>query len=493
MKFRTLLISGLLAIAAACLIISSNLGFPFDKTVQAQEPHTQTHDHTQEFPVLVTTSSSNTAQTSTTVAQALSPAYLDRIAELVEQDSDRLTNIFKDIHQNPELGFMETRTAGIVAENLKTLGYEVKTGIGKTGVVGILRNGEGPTVMFRADMDANAVAEETGLPYASTVKVTNLDGLEVPVMHACGHDAHVTWMLGLAKVMAVMKSDWSGTLILVGQPAEEPILGAQAMIDDGLYTTHKVPVPDVLLAVHTAPGPVGVVANAPGTRMAGTDQIDVVFQGVGGHGSNPQFTKDPIVMAAAAIMQYQAVVSRAVSPMEAAVITVGSVQAGADNNVIPEEALVKINLRWFTESVRETLVKGIRSINNSIARAYGLPEEQWPTMTFKGNSPPLVNDKAIVEKINPALTQLVGADKLIADLPATTGSEDVQLLKGDNADIPLDFGIIGVVDPEVFAQARAEGKVVPYSNHNPDFEVDLKAIPLGTKVVSVMTLEMFDQ
>ena len=489
MKSRTLLISGLLAIAVASLVLLSNLGFPFDKTVQAQEPHTQNHDHTQEFPVLGT---SNTAQTSTAVAQALSPVYLDRVAELVEQDSDRLTEIFKDIHQNPELGFQEKRTAEIVAKQFKDLGYEVKTGIGKTGVVGILRNGDGPTVMFRADMDANAVKEDTGLPYASKVMAEE-NGETVPVMHACGHDAHTTWLIGLAKVMAQMKSSWSGTLVLVAQPAEELILGAQAMVDDGLYTRHKVPVPDYLLGAHTAPGPTGYVANASGTRMAGTDQIDVVFKGIGGHGSNPQFTKDPVVMTAMAINQYQAIVSRTINPLEAAVLTVGSVQAGNDNNVIPSESLVKINLRWFHPDVRETMIKGIKSVNNSIATAYGMTEDQLLTMTMKGSSSPLINDEEVVKKINPALMQLLGEDKIIDQMPATTGSEDVHLLKGDNEDVLVDYAFIGIADPQLYAQAKAEGKKVPFSNHNPDFQVDLDAIPLGTKVVSVMTLELLQK
>jgi hippurate hydrolase len=468
-------------------LVFNGIVFSAGRTAQAQESFSP------EFSDLAPTERVVQAKDALTFAQGMQPTYLNRLVELVDQDSDRLTNIFKDIHQNPELGFMETRTAEIVAKNLEALGYEVKTGIGKTGVVGILRNGEGPTVMFRADMDANAVEEDTGLPYASTVRVLNLEGEEVPVMHACGHDAHTTWMLGLAKVMVEMKSDWSGTLILVAQPAEEPILGAQAMVDDGLYTTHGVPVPDVILSAHTAPGPLGVVANAPGTRMAGTDQLDVVFKGIGGHGSNPQFTKDPIVMVATAIMQYQLIVSRAISPLDAAVLTVGSVLAGADNNVIPSEALAKINLRWFNEQDRETLIRGIKAINESNARAFGMPEDQWPTIKFKGSSTPLVNDEVVVNQINPALAQLVGEGNLIDNIPATTGSEDAHLLKGDNPNVLFDYVLIGVADPDEFAQARAQGKAVPYSNHNPDFRVDLKAIPFGTKVVSVMTLEMFEQ
>ena len=411
------------------------------------------------------------------------PAYLDRVIDLIDRDSSSLIDVFKDIHQHPELGFEETRTAAIVADQLNGLGYEVKTGIGKTGVVGILENGDGPIVMVRADMDSNSVQEKTGLEYASKV-----EGL----MHACGHDAHVTWMLGLAKLMVEMEDAWHGTLVLVGQPAEEIIQGAKAMVDDGLYDQYGVPIPDILLAAHTAPGPTGYVANVPGTRMAGTNQIEVTFHGIGGHGSNPHLTKDPIVMTAAAIMQYQAIVSRAIDPQEAAVITVGSVQAGIDANVIPAESLLKINLRWFSEAVKDTMIAGIQQINESIARAYGMPEDQLPEMKFLSESTPLVNDEEMVEKINPPLVHLLGAGNLILDMPPTTGSEDAHLLKGKNEGVLFDYVVIGIADPDLFGEAIAAGLSVPFSNHNPNFQVDLNAIPLGAKVVSVMTLAAFN-
>jgi amidohydrolase len=457
------LIVGALGAIATSLLLLIGIPFPGEKTAQAQKSFTGT--------------------------PAPKPAYLDRIVSLVDQDRDRLVTIFKDIHQNPELGFMETRTAAIVAKELKALGYEVKTDIGKTGVVGILRNGDGPKVMFRADMDANAVAEVTGLPYASTKRVLR-NSEEVPVMHACGHDAHTTWMLGLAKAMAALKSEWKGTLILVGQPDEEGIEGAKAMVADGLYTRQGVPVPDYLLVLHTAPGPTGLLANVGGTRMAGTDTLDVVFKGVGGHGSSPQFAKDPVVMTAHAITQYQTIVARGIDPQEAAVITVGSVQAGQDNNVIPGESLLKINLRWFNPAVPETMIKGIRSVNEAIARAYGMPEDQLPTITFKGSSTPLINDKALVERLNVQLVNLVGQKALIDDFPATTGSEDAHLLKGDNQEIQLDYAFVGIADPTLFAKAQAEGKMVPFSNHNANFQVDLNAVPFGAKVASVMAMEL---
>jgi hippurate hydrolase len=421
---------------------------------------------------------------------AAKPPYFDRLLSLIDQDGDRLMNIFKDIHQNPELAFMETRTAEIVAKELRSLGYEVKTGIGKTGVVGILRNGDGPKVMYRADMDALPMQETTGLPYASTQRVEMEDGSETYTMHSCGHDAHTTWMLGLAKAMVDLRSDWQGTLILVAQPAEEGVAGARAMVEDGLYTRHGVPVPDFLLGMHSAPGPTGLIASAPGIQTAGSDPIDILFKGVGGHGSSPHLAKDPILMAAHAITQYQTIVSRAVDPREAAVITVGSVQAGEANNVIPGEALLKLSLRWFKPEVRQTLIGGIQAINQSIARAYGMPEDQLPTLTTKGGTTPMVNDEAVIDRINPQLANLVGADRLIADFPGTTGSEDAHLLKGDNPNIQFGFVFVGVAEPALFARAKAEGKMVPFSNHNSNFQVDLNAIPFGTKVASVLTMEL---
>ena len=421
---------------------------------------------------------------------ALPAPLIASVQAAVDADAARLTTIFKDIHQHPELGFMEVRTAAIVAKELKALGFEVKTGIGKTGVVGILKNGAGPTVMYRADMDANAVEETSGFDYASKVRVKREDGSESPVAHMCGHDAHVTWMLGMAKAMVGMKRDWSGTMVLIAQPAEEPITGAQAMVDDGLWTRHSVPKPDFFIGMHTAPGPVGMVVSSGGPKMAGTDQIDILFKGIGGHGSMPQLTKDPVLMAAMAVVQYQAIVSRTIEPQQTAVLTVGSIQAGADNNVIPATALVKANLRWYDPKVREQLIAGIRSISNGIARTYGMPEDQLPEITMKGGSTPLVNQEALAKRLAVPLKTLLGEDKVVTEFPPAAGSEDVHLLLGPNVDVPFTYLIVGVADPAVFAAARKEGKMMPYSAHNPNFVVDLKAIPVGTKMATVSMLEL---
>jgi len=423
---------------------------------------------------------------------AVPPALAAQARAAIDADTPRLTAMFKDIHQNPELGFMETRTAATVAKELKALGFTVTTGIGGTGVVGVLRNGDGPVVMYRADMDANAVEEATGLPYASKVRVKRPDGAEVPVGHMCGHDAHVTWMLGMAKALTGMKSSWKGTVVLVGQPAEEPITGARAMVDDGLWTKHGLPRPDYFIGMHTAPVPVGVVMSSGGPKMAGTDQLDVLFKGVGGHGSTPQLTKDPVLMAAFAVAQYQAIVSRVIDPQQTGVLTVGSIQAGVDNNVIPQTALVKANLRWFAPTVREQMLVGIKSISEGIARTYGMPEDQMPVITMKGGSTPLVNDEALAARLAVALKPVFGERNLITDFPPATGSEDIHLLKGPHTDVPFNFLVVGVVDPKLFASVQKPGQPmqVPYAAHNPNFIVDLAAIPMGTSVATISMLEL---
>ena len=413
-----------------------------------------------------------------------------RAQALIDADTARLQAIFEDIHQNPELGFMETRTAAIIAKELQALGYEVKTGIGKTGVVGLLRNGPGPTVMYRADMDANAVEEQTGVPYASKVRVKRQDGAEVPVAHMCGHDAHVTWLLSVAKVMVTLKSEWSGTLILLAQPAEEIIAGARAMVDDGLYTKNGVPVPDFLVGLHTTPRATGTVVGIGGVRMAGTDQLDVLFHGVGSHGSTPQLSKDPVVMAATAVMQYQTVVSRVIDPLETAVLTVGAIQAGTDNNVIPDRALLKLNLRYFKPAIREQMLDAIRRINAGIAVSNGLPDALLPTITMKGHSTPLVNDEALVKRLDGPLAQLLGDASVIKALPPMTGSEDFHLLKGDHEAIPSAYFWVGIAEPAVYDKAKKEGKEVPFGNHSPFYKVDPASIPIGAKVGATVVLEL---
>ncbi|CAN1566778.1 AbgB Metal-dependent amidase/aminoacylase/carboxypeptidase [Flavobacteriaceae bacterium] len=410
--------------------------------------------------------------------------------KIVETDTKRLVEMFKDIHANPELGFMEVRTAAIVVKELKTLGFEVKTGIGKTGVVGILKNGTGPIVMYRADMDCNSVQETTGIAYANNKLVKNRLGEDVPAMHACGHDAHTTWMLGIAKAMVALKKDWSGTLIMVGQPAEELGEGAEAMINDKMYEK-GVPIPDYLFGMHTAPFPVGIISNGSGRRMAGMDVLDVEFHGIGGHGSSPHVAKDPILMGAAAVIEYQTIISRAIDPQNAVVITVGSFQSGIDNNVIPGSALLKLNLRWFDEKDRNTILNGIRRINESIAFAYDLPKELYPTLTMKGMAYPLVNNQVMVDKVNKALETVIAPDKNIKNIPAVMGSEDFHHLVIHNPKPVYDYMLVGIANKEASEKDTKEGKMFPFFNHNSNFEVDLSAIPLGVTLGTTALLEIF--
>ena len=431
----------------------------------------------------------HTQDTSGPADQApISAALISKVNAAIDADTPHLIAVFKDLHQHPEIAFTEKRTAAIVVKELRSLGFAVTEGIGQTGVVGVLKNGPGPTIWFRADMDSNSVREATGLPYAATTKQRLTDGSEIDVMHACGHDAHVTWLLGLAKTMASLKEDWSGTLVVYAQPAEENGLGAQAMVDDKLWQ-RGLPKPDYAFGAHTAPGPVGYISSSPGVRMAGTDQLDITFNGVGGHGSTPQMTIDPVVMAAQAVLAYQTIVSRNLDPQAAAVVSVGSIVAGRDNNVIPENAVLKLNLRWFTPEVRAQILKRIDEIDNGVAEAAGVAADRMPTRLMKGNAGPLINDKALVARINPSLEELMGKGKVIDHFPAVMGSEDFQeAFKPLNT--PYAFILVGVAPPELFAKAVAAGKPFPYSNHNPDFFVDLAAIPIGAKVDTVAALSV---
>jgi hippurate hydrolase len=419
-----------------------------------------------------------------------SATLLQTIQMSANADSARLIGLFKDIHQHPELAFQETRTASIVAAELRSLGFDVIEHLGQTGVVGVFKNGKGPTVMYRADMDCNAVQETTGLSYASKRTAVNGEGVEVPMAHACGHDAHTTWMLGMAKILVNNRKAWKGTLVLVAQPAEENGLGAKAMQAE-MYEL-GVPVPNYLLGIHTAPVALGYYLNRAGDRMAGADQLDVTFYGIGGHGSMPQETKDPVLMAAWAVIQYQSLISRSMDPQHPAVLTVGAIHAGIDNNVIPANATLKINLRWFSESDRTLLLDGIERINQGIAISHGLPQDLYPTTTIKQTVSPLTNDAALVAHLNPVLEALLGPNKNLP-YPPVMGSEDFQHLVQPGSTTTYNYLLLGIVKPSVFAAAQQEGKRFPYTNHNGDFWVDPAAIPLGTAVAASMVMETFQK
>ena len=375
-----------------------------------------------------------------------------------------LEQFYQDLHSHPELSMSETRTASLSAERLRRSGYDVATNVGKTGVVGVLRNGDGPTVMFRADMDALPVEEATGLPYASKVRATDRDGKTVPVAHMCGHDMHVTWLVAATKLLAEARSIWRGTLIAVFQPGEETAEGAQAMIDDGLFD--RFPKPDVVLGQHVMVGPAGTVAGRAGAITSAADSLQIRLFGRGAHGSMPQASIDPVVMAAATVMRLQTIVSREVAAAEAAVVTIGSLQAGTKENVIPDEAIIKLNVRTFDAGVRERVLAAIERIVNAEAEASGAPRK--PEITILDRYPLNVNDRDASKRVSDAFRQYFGVDRVRETGPAPA-SEDFGSF-GSEWHSPSVFWFVGGTDPRTYAKAKEANRLneLPV-NHSPMF------------------------
>jgi amidohydrolase len=389
-----------------------------------------------------------------------------------------LRECYIDLHRHPELSGQEVRTAGIVADRLRSSGYEVTTDVGGTGVVGVLRNGDGPTVAVRGDMDALPVREQTGLPYASQVIAKDPHGREVPVMHACGHDAHTTCLVGSADLLAGARDAWSGTLVWLAQPAEETITGAQAMLRDGLY--ERFGTPDVVLGQHVAPFPAGMVFHRPGSMMAATMSLEVVITGRGGHGSRPETTVDPVVVGAYIVTRLQTIVAREIEPFEPAVVTVGEFHAGTKSNVIPDEARLSINIRSFDDDVQHHLITAIERIVNAEADAARCPTR--PVITRAYGGPVTNNDDSVIERVKSAHLAWFGEDR-VKDMPRPAmGSEDFGLFAHPDGDpesppaIPTGFWFWGGAGEEQLA--AAPGKTLTQkalhlpSNHHPGFMVD---------------------
>lgn len=366
-----------------------------------------------------------------------------------------IEELYRDLHAHPELSFEETRTAAIAAAELRAAGFDVIEGIGITGVAGVLRNGAGPTVLLRADMDALPVMEDTGLAYASTV---------AGVMHACGHDVHVACLIGAARDLSATRAEWSGTVVAVFQPAEEAGGGAQAMLDDGLY--EKVPVPDVVLGQHVGPAPAGMVGAHPGAAFASADSIDITVRGRGGHGSRPETTIDPIVIAAAVVGRLQTIVSREISPQDTSVVTVGRINAGTKNNIIPDSAELGLSMRAYSEDVRVRIIAAIKRIANAESAASGAPD---PLVEFAESFPVTVNDHVATERTMASFRSEFG-DEAVVDPGPVSGSEDVGLL-ATAVGAPLVYWILGGADPQRYLAAAKEGTIdrdIP-SNHSSHF------------------------
>ncbi|MDR3637459.1 MAG: amidohydrolase [Isosphaeraceae bacterium] len=375
------------------------------------------------------------------------------------QHRDEFVGLYTDLHRHPELSFQEVKTAQRVADELRKAGADVTTGVGKLGVVGVFKNGVGKTVLVRTDLDALPVTEETGLPYASKAKGVDASGKEVGVMHACGHDMHMACLVGTARWLSDHKDQWSGTVVFIGQPAEEMIGGAKEMLKDGLYT--RFPKPDYALALHVVNDqPVGTVAYTSGPALAGSTSVDITIKGRGGHGAAPHTAVDPIVVAAFVIVDLQTVVSREIDPIHPSVLTVGSIHGGTKHNIIPEEVKLQLTLRAYSEEVRSQLIEGLKRRVFALAKAHRAPD---PIVTVHDGTPPTINTPELVKKVVPALIRELGPTH-IKEVEPVMGAEDFGLFS--QGGVPIFMFRLGTISPERMAEAKQKG--LP-SLHSPQY------------------------
>lgn len=416
---------------------------------------------------------------------------------LIDQQITSLVTTYKMLHAAPELSHHEEKTSALLAKELRALGYEVTERVGKYeradltayGVVAVLKNGAGPTVLVRTDMDALPIEEKTGVPYASTVRMKNDADQEVPVMHACGHDIHVTTMIGVATTLASLKTQWHGTLVLIGQPAEEVVDGARAMLGDGLYI--RFPKPDFAIALHdSADLETGKIGYTPGYAMASSTSVDVKIRGIGGHGSRPDSAKDPVVLAAQVIIALQTIVSRENSPLDPAVITVGSIHGGTKHNIIPDDVNLQITVRAYREEVRLRMLKSIERITKATAEAAGIPDNLLPIVVVSRNevTPAVYNNPALTERMAAAFVKALGADNVI-QTPQIMASEDFASYSLDHQ-IPALIFWVGAVDPLKVKQSRETGIPLPTLHSALFAPVPEPTLRTGIKAMSAALLEL---
>jgi amidohydrolase len=416
---------------------------------------------------------------------------------MIDRNIASLVSTYKMLHAAPELSHQELKTSTFFAAQLRAMGYEVTERIGKYenpaltsyGVVAILKNGPGPVVLIRTELDALPVSEKTGLAYASTVKTKNDAGDEVSVMHACGHDIHITSMLGTAKMLSELKNQWGGTLIILGQPAEETVDGARAMMRDGLY--QKFPKPDFVVALHDHSGlEAGKVGYTPGYSLASGDSVDIKIRGVGGHGAAPESTKDPIVVAAEIVLALQTIVSRENSPLDPAVITVGSIHGGSKHNIIPDEVNLQLTVRAYREEVRQRMLASIDRITKGIALAAGIPADRAPIVVVSKTqfTAATYNDPALTERMAEVFSKALGAENVVK-LPPVMMSEDFGYFSLDKTIPSVDFSL-GAVDPEKVKQSRDTGTQLP-SLHSALFApLPEPTLRTGVKAMTSAVLEL---
>ena len=414
----------------------------------------------------------------------------DRVANKLAADYPALDKFYTDLHLHPELSLMEEMTSAKVAAELRAAGYEVTEKFGGYGVVGVLKNGAGPTLLIRTDLDGLPVTEETGLPYASQTRVTNLAGQEVSTMQACGHDIHMTVFTGTARMLAAMQDRWSGTVLFVGQPAEEIGVGARAMLTAGLY--QKFPKPDYAIALHdSASMPAGTVGTVEGYIMANVDTMDITVRGIGGHGAYPQTTKDPIVLAARIVGALQTIVSRETRPVEPAVVTVGSIHGGTKHNIIPNEVKLQLTLRSYSDGVRQHTIEAIRRICRGEAIAAGLPDDLMPVITVKEEefTPSTYNDPALTRRVRGALAVWLGADQVLSIDPEM-GGEDFSQFGRTLDKVPVCLFRLGAVAPEKVAESQRTGVPLPSLHSSKFAPVPEPTIKTGITAMTAAALDL---
>ncbi len=447
----------------------------------------------------------------TTLCLAPNNAFADDLTKAVAKDYQYVEALYKNFHANPELSFKESKSSKRIAEELTGLGFKVSTNIGRKwtknkakadvgevldgvdgyGLIAVYKNGDGPTVLVRADMDALPLLERTGVPYASKAIGTDHKGQEAPVMHACGHDVHMSVMIGTARRLIAMKEEWSGTLVMVGQPAEELGLGALAMIDDGLFK--RIPTPDYNVALHVTGGiPAGHISYTPEYALANVDTVDVIIKGVGGHGASPHLAVDPILIGSRIVTSLQSIVAREIDPLESGVITVGSFQAGFKHNIIPDKAHLKITVRSYTDEVRNKLLDGIKRTAKAQAISAGLPEDLHPEILIEqDNLVSTYNDPTLSTLVSKSLKSRFGEDRVYS-LPATMGGEDFAYFSRTEEKIPSFIFWLGGADPEEYALSLTGKGPRPASNHSPFFApVPEPTLKTGVEGMTSAVMDLF--
>jgi hippurate hydrolase len=418
------------------------------------------------------------------------PAASATLSDSIRADMPQLMALYRDIHAHPELSMQEVRTPALLAADVRKLGFDVTEHVGKTGLVAVLKNGPGPVLLIRADMDALPVKEQTGLPFASTVVGKLPDGTQTPVMHACGHDTHIATWLGTARRLAAMKAQWSGTLVMILQPGEEVGLGAKAMLDDGLFT--RFPKPDYMLAFHdSASLPAGIIGITDGFSTANVDSVDIDVRGIGGHGAYPQNTKDPIVLASQIVIALQTLVSRENDPLQPAVVTVGTFHAGTKQNIIPDDAKLELTVRSYTPESRKLLIDGIARIARGEAIAAGMPEDKMPIVTVSGAmyTPSTFNTNELSNRLIALLRQHFGNDRVVEPKPIMAGEDFGRYWLADQSKQSTLFWVGGV--PKAKWDAAGGDTTKLPSLHSPYWAPDAEAvISTATEAITASAIDI---